>query len=304
VKIEIAIEGPMHILARLSEELGASPPLRRHVLPGEREGERGGRILLQRRLDEKLVEVSRALKRAEKKFSLSKPFDLRVRNLAYSEPSTGSEGFKEPFNPIPGLTVQPWFPLIRGLRGEAKDRTIIIEANHAFGTGKHPTSRLCLKVMDRGARMGNLQGKRVLDFGCGTGLLAIGAVKMGAGRAVGVEIDSQAAAAARRNVALNGLGGRIEIKEGSWEAIHETFDLVLANVVPSVLLKTGSRIPQTMVLEGTAIVSGFGTPQTDEMATFLGTAGLVEAERLDLEGWGALILRKYSSFREERTIFA
>ncbi|MBN1105862.1 MAG: 50S ribosomal protein L11 methyltransferase [Deltaproteobacteria bacterium] len=299
MKIEIAIEGPLYALARLSEQLGASLPLRKHVFPEETEGEPEGRTILledERGLDEKLVEVSRALKRAEEDFSLPKPFDLRVRNLAYSEPASGSEGYREPFNPIPGLTVQPWFPLIQETGGEGGNRTIIIDAGNAFGTGKHPTSRLCLEALDRRAGTGGLQGKGVLDFGCGTGLLAIGAVKMGAGHAVGVEIDSRAVAAARRNVAMNGLRERIEIREGSWEAVHETFDFVLANVVPSVLLKTGIHIPQRTAPGGAAIVSGFGAPQMDEMAIFFRRTALVETERLILEGWGALILSKNSSF--------
>jgi ribosomal protein L11 methyltransferase len=76
-----------------------------------------------------------------------------------------------------------------------------------------------------------LRGGNVLDFGCGTGLPAIAAIKMGAKSALGVEIDGPSAEAAEENVKLNPLSRTIKIKEGSWDAVQEKYDLIMANLV-------------------------------------------------------------------------
>jgi ribosomal protein L11 methylase PrmA len=85
----------------------------------------------------------------------------------------------------------------------------------------------------------------------------------------GIEIDPEAAATARRNVRLNGLSDRIVISRGSWEVVEGKVDLILANLVPSVLLRTGSEIPAHLNGGGRAVVSGFGPKQPRRLRTFL-----------------------------------
>ena len=131
----------------------------------------------------------------------------------------GACKFMEPFSPTPSITIQPWTP---GLVQPTDPRTIILDPLHAFGTGKHPTTLLCLRIMNRLAndtsRTQAFKGAKVLDFGCGTGLLAIAAVKMGAQEAVGIEIDPPSVLAAKRNVvAVNNPKGH-QLMPGSGSA--------------------------------------------------------------------------------------
>ena len=296
MQFEITIEGPFTGISRLNSKLDSFSPVMKRVPLHYDEDREIGRILIvitgEDRLDRELSSISGIVTETERMLSLKSGFEIRVRNLAYSEPSAGSSQFAEPFKPIPSITIQPWSPELEHI---SDPHTIILDPHHAFGTGKHPSTLLCLKIMDLMAkdtpRASNIKGCKVLDFGCGTGLLAIAAIKMGAETAMGVELDAQAARAAKTNVALNRLSQRIDIREGSWEVVNGKFDLVLANLVISVLLRTGKSIPRHLTQSGAAVVSGFGENQADEMKRFFEEeAGLTVTRRFTLKGWGAFVM--------------
>jgi ribosomal protein L11 methyltransferase len=287
MKIEIAIEGPWKAVKALHRKL----PYRSEKLErGTGDDPQRARLILieeDDRVNQVLVRISEI---AERELRIADVLEFRVRNLAYSEPSPWCESLREPFQPVPSLTIQPWSPSA----SQADDRhSILLDSNLAFGTGTHPTTLLCLKVIhDLAFGPWGLSGRSVLDFGCGTAVLAIAAVKLGASRGQGVEIDPEAAATAKRNVVLNGLSGRIVISHGSWEAVDGRVDLILANLVPSVLLRTGAEIPAHLDQRGRAIVSGFGQNQSKDMEDFFAGLGLRTTERLEREGWGAFILER------------
>ena len=293
MQFEITIEGPFPAISQLNNHMVSFFPVLKRI-PGRNDGNRErGRIMIlesrEERLDNKLLDISRIINEAKKALSLRSEFYIRVRNLAYSEPSSGSSQFMEPFNPIPSMTIQPWTP---ELAQPTDPRTIILDPHHAFGTGKHPTTLLCLRIMhllaNEPSRAQTFKGAKVLDFGCGTGLLAIAAVKMGAQEAVGVEIDPPSVQAAKTNVALNHLSGRVTIREGSWEVVHEKYDFIFANLVVSALLRTGTHIPDHLTQTGTAVISGFGENQMGEMKRFFEEAGLTISNQSVLEGWSAV----------------
>jgi ribosomal protein L11 methyltransferase len=137
-----------------------------------------------------------------------------------------------------------------------------------------------------------LRGWKVLDFGCGTGLLAIASIKMGAKSALGVEIDGPSAEAAERNVQLNHLSRSITIKKGSWETVEEKYDLIMANLVASVLIRTGKYLPGHLKDQGLAVASGFGENQLNEMKQLFTKMGLMICQQFTLESWAALVLTK------------
>jgi ribosomal protein L11 methyltransferase len=247
-------------------------------------------------LDRALVHISSLITGVEKEFHSPDTLKLKVRNLAYSEPPCGTNDALESFRPTPSIAIQPLSTCVP--KDTAPD-TVVLDPGHAFGNGKHPTTRLCLEILDSIA-----QGERgrdsfsrwsVLDFGCGTSLLAIAAVRLGARAAVGIEIDSESAAVAERNVRLNRLSDRIQIRKGSWETTAETFDLILANLVPSVLFRTGKEISNHLKKEGIVIVSGFGEKLLDEISNFFSEAGLLILERFSLKTWAALLMTHRSS---------
>ena len=180
MQFEIAIEGPASAMAEVSHRM----PISSHKMESipscyKKEGEKG-RITIEEgedRLDDTLLSISRIMTEVERSVPLKKKLEIRVRNLTYSEPYTGSTQFSEPFNPVPTITIRPWSQTMPEL---TDPRTIVLDPRHAFGTGKHPSTRLCLRVIESLSRDDSpVQGFgkwEVLDFGCGTGLLAIAAV--------------------------------------------------------------------------------------------------------------------------------
>jgi ribosomal protein L11 methylase PrmA len=295
MQFEITIEGPFTGISQLNSKLESFSPIVKRVALHGYEHREIGRILIvitgEDRLDRELSIIGGIVTETERELSQKPGFEIRVRNLAYSEPSAGSSQFAEPFNPIPSITIQPWSPELEHI---SDPHTIILDPRHAFGTGKHPSTLLCLKIMDlmardtsRGSR---IKGSKVLDFGCGTGLLAIAAIKMGAEKGMGVELDAQAARAAKTNVALNRLSQRIDIREGSWEVVNDKFDLVLANLVVSVLLKTGKSIPLHLTSSGVAVVAGFGENQAKDIRCFFEEQGLTVTRQFTLKGWSAFTM--------------
>jgi ribosomal protein L11 methylase PrmA len=296
MKFEIVIEGEPRAISMLRQRL-------RPILPNTENGggpvngseEKARVVLVETResLPFRLLKISRIISKFKRNRLVRADFDLRVRNLAYSEPRVESHLLKKPFRPIPAITIQIWDP---SLPSTPDEETIKIYTLHSFGTGKHPTTRLCLVYIDKmtqnPSRGWSVQGREVLDFGCGTAVLAIAAVKMGAKKAVGVEIDHQSAQTAMKNVDLNGLSKRIRIKEGSWEVVEEKYDLILANLVTAALLRAGKRLTQFLKDHGRVVISGFSSNQQQEVEESFRKWGLTAADRSSLEGWSAMVLVK------------
>jgi ribosomal protein L11 methyltransferase len=291
---EVTIEGPSPVITKLCIELGEfSPRVEstpwRQISPHEQE-----RITLLlkangEQVDKDLFRISQTVAHMERDFPLNERLNMRVRNLAYSEPYTGSHDFLKPFSPVPSITIQPWSPSLPEI---IPPRTVVLDPHHAFGTGKHPTTHLCLKAMERLLTDRSEQYRMVLDFGCGTGLLAIAAALMGAQRALGIEIDFQSAQTAQKNIRLNRLEDRVEIRQGSWEVVNEKYDLIFANLVISALLRAGKPLPGHLNQKGVAVVSGFGENQMPDLETFFEEQGMAVSERFSLKGWGAFLFRK------------
>ena len=168
--------------------------------------------------------------------------------------------------------------------------TVLLDPDSSFGTGKHPSTQLCLELLDQ--LVDKREPNRVLlDLGCGTGVLAIAALKMGtAATALAVDIDREAVRVAAGNVEINGLSERITVRQGSWAAVSGRFDLIVANLVPSVLLSIGSGLRDHLQEGGSVIVAGFRTGQAEMVADSLAGQGLRAQGRADREGWTAFRL--------------
>ncbi|MBT8083115.1 MAG: 50S ribosomal protein L11 methyltransferase [Gammaproteobacteria bacterium] len=128
----------------------------------------------------------------------------------------------------------------------------------AFGTGTHATTALCLEWLD-GV---DLEGRSVLDYGCGSGILAIAALKLGAGSATGMDIDPQAALATRENAAANDV--RVTVCERP-EDIEGRFDVVLANILAGPLVEFADSITARLTNRGMLALSGVLCEQADEV---------------------------------------
>jgi len=296
MNIEIAIEGPLAGIERLHHEIKglvpSSPPEWRAVA---RDSSRAALLLhvFGPLLDSILVAVADAVEREER--AHPETFEIHVRDRMLSEPPSGSMEFCQPFAPAPGLTIVPWQPSASPILSE---RILLLDPCHAFGTGKHPTTRLCLRLLLElsAAREGaGTSNGRVIDLGCGSGVLAIAAVKLGlAQQALGIDIDPQAITAARRNITFNGLEQQVVIRQESWDRLEGEVELVVANLTASVLLQAGRLFRSLLTPGGWAIASGFRAEQEKEMAKFFSSCQLRVRRSVAEDKWAAFLLQRES----------
>lgn len=158
----------------------------------------------------------------------------------------------------------------------------------AFGTGTHATTALCLEWLDGRIR----GGERVLDYGCGSGILALAALRLGAGSASAFDIDPQALTATRENAAKNRLATRIEVAERP-EALAGSYDIVLANILAGPLVELAPRLSALTAAGGEIVLAGMLVRQAAEVAQAYAPWFDIapEAER---EGWALLAGRRRS----------
>ena len=142
----------------------------------------------------------------------------------------------------------------------AEDAAIVrLDPGLAFGSGTHPTTALCLQWLDELAARGELQGREVLDFGCGSGILALAALKLGAAAAVGVDNDPQAVLATHDNAQRNAVDARLAVYLPQDEPVS-TYPVVVANILATALdalaevlaarVAPGGRIALSGILQG------------------------------------------------------
>ena len=150
----------------------------------------------------------------------------------------------------------------------------------AFGTGSHPTTRLCLKWLDTQLK----GGESVLDYGCGSGILTIAALKLGAGSAVGVDIDEQAIRASNDNAAQNNVQAHFYLPDGLPQG---QFDVVVANILANPLRMLGEMLAARTKQGGRIVLSGLLAEQSEELGEIYSQwfdIGPAETE----EGWARL----------------
>ena len=166
---------------------------------------------------------------------------------------------------------------------------ISLDPGMAFGTGLHPTTRGCLELLQTIEPMPDA----VLDVGCGSGILALTALRLGAGHAVGIDTDPLAVAASRENAERNGLADRFEAREGTLPATaNERYPLVLANLVAAVLIELADLLGAHLAPGGTLLASGIIEPRALEVEEAMRAAGLGVAERRVDGEWVSLRLER------------
>ncbi|MCM1528532.1 MAG: 50S ribosomal protein L11 methyltransferase [Alistipes sp.] len=173
------------------------------------------------------------------------------------------------------------------------DGRIILEIDPAssFGTGQHHTTRLCLEMIEKNIR----EGDSVLDMGCGSGILSIAALLLGAERAVAVDIEENAAATARENAEKNHLPaekyevhfGNILADEPLADKIDGKYDMIAANIVADVLIAMKDFFVRYLKKGGVLLISGIIEERMDEVLEAVKGAGLTLCEVGVREGWAA-----------------
>ena len=168
------------------------------------------------------------------------------------------------------------------------DVVLDLDPGMAFGTGLHPTTRLCLAAVEALGDRGTLDGARVLDVGCGSGILAIAAAKLGAAHVLGVDTDPIAIEATVANAAGNGLGERIAARAGSLPTGQPAFDVVLANLIASLLVRLASQLRGELRPGGILLASGIFVDREADVREAFAAAGLAVGARSEEGEWVAL----------------
>ena len=162
------------------------------------------------------------------------------------------------FEPIP-ISPRLWIVPTWHTPSDAAAINIVLDPGLAFGTGSHPTTRLCLRWLDSNMP----QGASVLDYGCGSGILAIAALKLGAARAVGVDVDKQAVIASRDNALANQVGNvQFYLPDA---APKEMYDLVVANILTNPLRMLAPLLADATKQGGQIVLSGILQEQADDV---------------------------------------
>ena len=162
---------------------------------------------------------------------------------------------------------------------------VIIQPKMSFGTGHHATTRLMIEML-----LGmELNGKRVLDMGSGTGVLAIVAAKLGCENVLAVEIDDMAEESVRENIELNGIADKVESICGDASAIAgREFDIVLANINRNILLADMESYITTLQSGGLLVISGFLEEDIEPLTKRAKSLGLKHVEQLACQEWRAV----------------
>lgn len=261
----------------------------------EPEADRGrGTIIVRAFLEASSAPISRK-KIEEGLWHMGQIQPLPDAEFEWIEDQDWLQSWKANYRPIPVggrlLIHPPW------MQSEDPERMpIILDPGMAFGTGAHPSTRLTLMALE-----GVLQdGDRLIDVGCGSGILSIAAARLGAAHCLGVDIDPRAIENARHNVDLNQVSGRVELRVGSLADLLPpaqpepiTAEVVVANILAKVLLRLlDEGLAQLLGPGGTLILSGILDSQMPAMRMACRAAGLQEWRELAEGEWRALVLKK------------
>ncbi|WP_302191597.1 50S ribosomal protein L11 methyltransferase [uncultured Ruminococcus sp.] len=207
-----------------------------------------------------------------------------------------ANNWKQYFKPFPvgkKLYIKPSWETPTA---EAAGRTVLeIDPASSFGTGQHHTTRLCLELMESEIQPG---ATRLLDLGCGSGILFIGGLLLGAKSAYAVDIEENAVRIAGENAAENHLDpdsytiscGNVITDAALTEAIGTGYDVITANIVADVIKAMAPLFPRFLKPDGTLILSGIITERADEVLETVTAQGFAVLEKREASGWCAVKL--------------
>ena len=198
--------------------------------------------------------------------------------------------WKQYFHPMPigeKLLIRPvWIDDY-----DAEGRAVLdIEPGLAFGSGSHPTTRLCLETLERYVK----NGDEVLDIGCGSGILSIATLLLGAKHALGVDIDSLAVKTAKENAKQNGFTeDRFTAVQGNLsDKVSGKFNIVVANIVADIIMEFNTEVGKFLKDDGVYITGGIIENREDEVLYSFNQNDFEVIERHENNGWLVFVLKK------------
>ena len=183
------------------------------------------------------------------------------------------------------IVVRPTWRRHRAAPGEV---IVALDPGMAFGTGLHPTTRLCLLGLEALAETGAVVGARAVDVGSGSGILSIAAAKLGVADVLAIDIDPIAVEATAANARRNRLGGVIRARAGSLPTDEPPADLVVANLIASLLVRLAPELAAAVRRDGRWLASGIFRDREPEVRDAFATVGLDTTDRWAEDDWVAL----------------
>ena len=233
---------------------------------------------------------------------LAEPFGLALPPLQWSQQADEdwSLSWKQHWQADPvgkGLLILPaWLPCPPE---HAERQLIAMDPGSAFGTGSHPTTRLCLEALELLAARTpeGLAGLRVADLGCGSGVLGLAALRLGAASVAAADTDSLAVRATADNAALNGLTPQVWVQLGSVEALAELLeaqpaDLLLCNILAPVIQALCPAFNTVLAANGVGLLSGLLVDQAPALQLALRDEGWQAELTAEQSQWGLMTIRR------------
>ena len=239
---------------------------------------------------------------AEALAPLAATFALALPPLSWQEQADEdwSLSWKQHWQPDPVGQRLLILPAWLDCPAEHSARLLIrMDPGSAFGTGSHPTTRLCLQALEQHAaeRGGSLAGLRIADLGCGSGVLGLAALRLGATSVAAADTDSLAVNATLANAALNGLDSQLTVGLGSAEVLKGLLpqgpaDLLLCNILAPVIEALSPAFAQLLAPGGVGLLSGLLVDQAPRLQRVLADLGWQADLVARMEPWGLLLLHK------------
>ncbi len=239
----------------------------------------------------RLAQIRIALSALKKQHGEFAPLILSMKNVADEDWENNWKAFYKPMEIGERLLVVPEWEKAPD-SGRVK---LILNPGLTFGTGSHATTRLCLTALDKLIQ----GGEKVLDLGCGSGILSIAALRLGAERAFACDVDPTCVTVAHENAALNGVDPDVyTVRAGDVTADKELqrefggdYDLVVANIVADVILALAPRVRPLLKAGGRFLCSGIIDDRAAEVRAGLEAAGWTIEEERSSEGWFSYLCR-------------
>ncbi|HHP7236069.1 MAG TPA: 50S ribosomal protein L11 methyltransferase [Desulfobacterales bacterium] len=236
-------------------------------------------------------ELENQLSRLRQKFeglkvALGGPLQMVLREVDEEDWAESWKRFFKPIRICEKVLVKPSWEEVNAAAG---DLVIDIDPGMAFGTGDHPTTRLCIELIQQYM----VAGTRFLDVGTGSGILAIAAAGLGAAEVWAVDRDAAAVAIAAQNLQRNGVdSSRYRLVQGHLlQALLGPYELVAANILSEVILELAADLPRVLSPGGVFIASGINTANGRRVASHLKSAGFTILQDCRREEWVALVCR-------------
>ncbi|KFZ40796.1 50S ribosomal protein L11 methyltransferase [Thermoactinomyces sp. Gus2-1] len=237
--------------------------------------------ILKKRIKEKLESL--------KQYGLS-PGQGLVGIRSVSEQSWENE-WKTYYKPVRVTDTITIKPVWEDYQPESPDEKIVrLDPGMAFGTGTHPTTKLCIQCLEKHLP----RDAKVIDVGCGSGILSIVSAMLGAKNVLALDYDPLAVEKAKENIGLNPIESGIRVEKGDLlKGVSQTADVVVGNLLAELILPMVPDLPRVLVPGGIFIGSGIIEEKADAVEQSLVSCGLQVLEKIHMDGWVAIVAKKW-----------